>query len=106
MTMLKHFLFLTLTSILLVIFKNQANAVLNFIKGLYNFLLHKLSLVFANSFSGLLIQQILAIVIICMLVALFLMLAYWLIYRTIMPHFFPILWFIWIVLLVTLTLNR
>lgn len=104
--MFLHFLYLIIVSVLLVVLKSPANMLLDLIKSVHQFILGLLSYVFSSTFTGMFFQQVFALVIICTLVALLLMLGYWLVKRRLMPNFFQILWFIWIILLVTLTLNR
>lgn len=92
-------------SMLFIAFVSQAGLIVHGMDNAHQFVIDKLSMVFANGSTGIFIKQTLALLLIPIGFALVPTLVYWGFKRKPMPYFMHVLWGVWLALATSLALS-
>lgn len=100
--MAKQIILITLLSIATILFREQLVFILDGVVYAHNHIAKALHLVFADDEIGRLIQEMIALLIIPVICGVIIASIFWLIKRAKMPHIMPVIWVVWLVLLITM----
>jgi hypothetical protein len=104
--MARQFFIYLLLSTLVIIFARYAHILVLYIDTLYAWLNVKLTPVFSQSDTGILIRKILVLTLLPVAIAALPAAFYWIIKRREMPHFIAMTWIIWVVIVLSSILIR
>jgi len=100
--MFKQFLVMVAASVAAIFLKDQLIQALGLLVTLHNQIAMGLASVFAGDSTGQIIRGTIALIAIPVVLGGVLSIAWWLARKTVVPYLYPIVWIVWVILLVTL----
>ncbi len=104
--MAKQIILILLLSLAAIMFRDKLGYVLDGIVYAHNKIASALHVIFSDDHTGRLIQDMIALLFIPALCGLVVSAGFWLVKRSQMPHVMVVVWVVWLILLVTMAVQR